>query len=144
MPQSIPGWSAGRTRTNAAASGRARAAPAALPRADILTASSPRPSRQRECAGRTASDVSASGMPRNVPGTQSTNVCVTSAANIADAMTTGSNQASRSAWSERRRPAMVFAWMPGTRPLMAPQPMPMTAPKTIPMSTLIIGRNRRG
>jgi hypothetical protein len=142
IPQSIAGWRAGRTRTKARASGRERATPAALPRADIRTASSPRPSRQRACAGRTASDVSASGMPRKVLGTLSRNVCVTRVENIAEATTTGSNQASRSAWSERRTPAMVFAWMPGTRPLTAPQPMPMMVPSTILKSTLIYGRSR--
>ena len=40
----------------------------ALPSAAIRTASSPLPSRQSACAGSTARDVSASGIPRNVDG----------------------------------------------------------------------------
>ena len=97
-----------------------------------------------QAAGRTASEVSASGMPRKVPGTLSRNVCATSVANIAEAMNTGSNQASSSAWSDRRRPATVFAWIPGTRPLTAPQPIPTAAPSRILMSTQNIGQSGWG
>ena len=131
MPQSKYGWSAGRSRKQSTERGTAMMMAQALPSAAIRTASSPFPSRQSACAGRTESEVSASGMPRKVPGIHSTNVCVIRAANIAPARASGPRTARRTACTPSRMPASVFACTPGISPLMVPRRTPSSVPSTI-------------
>ena len=109
IPQSKNGWRGGRTKKRATARGTATEAAHALPRAPTRTASSPFPSKHKACAGSTASAVSGSGMPKNVLGMISRNVCVISAANIVAASASGPIHGNKANWSPRSIPAIVFA-----------------------------------
>ena len=90
--QSKYGWRAGSRKKQTTESGTAIIIEQAPPSAAILTASSPFPSRQSAWAGSTARDVSASGTPKKVLGTESTNVWVMRAANIALARIRGAKK----------------------------------------------------
>ncbi len=123
--QSKYGWRAGSRRKQSTETGTAMTMAQALPSAAILTASSPFPSRQSACAGRTEREVSASGMPRNVLGTASTNVWVIRAANSVPASATGPRMDRKKTCRLSRTPASVFAWTPGMIPLMVPRRTPI-------------------
>ena len=68
--------------------------------------------------------VSGSGTPRNVLGTASRKVWVTSALIMATATIAGPNTGTSAAPAPRRIPAMVLAWIPGMRPLAVPSSTP--------------------
>ena len=132
MPQSMYPCIGGRRNINITNSGRHNTNPAALPRADTRTASSPWPARHNRWAGRTDRTVSGSGTPRNVDGTASRNVCVIIVATIAAASPSGPNKTRRGPEAPARNPATVLECTPGIIPEIVPRRTPARHPATRP------------
>ncbi|OPX67084.1 MAG: hypothetical protein A4E36_01759 [Methanoregulaceae archaeon PtaB.Bin009] len=131
LAQSMTDWKCGMTSSRIQVRGTASARPVALPSAEILTASSPRPSMQRAWAGRTARAVSASGMPRNVLGTASMKQWVTSAEKRAAARKNGPKRGRRTARDASMIAASVLTWIPGRSPERSPSATPAAVPARI-------------
>jgi hypothetical protein len=99
----------------------------ALPNADSLTASAPKPSRSNWCPGSTASEVSASGAPRKTDGMMLRNVWVSEAETIVAAIHSGDkpNSSSHGAKAAKMK-ANVLVCIPGISPLITPSKNPAT------------------